>query len=194
VNMGAKVLNNSWAGGPFSGILQGVIKYANRQNALFVAAAGNSTGGSDNDINPVYPANYAVDNVIAVAATNATDHLWADSHWGKHTVHITAPGHNIVSTFPVSQVPQGILLADGTSMAAPHVAGCAALVQALREAKSLPPLIPKDLKDLLMKTGHPVPGLVAKIILGRRLDCLEALLIVQTGLSPPLGPTNLPTN
>ena len=63
---------------------------------LFVVAAGNN--GTDNDTMPFYPQSYAMPNMITVAATNAADLRWGFSNVGPTTVHLGAPGVDIVST------------------------------------------------------------------------------------------------
>jgi len=162
---------------------------ANCRPALFVASAGNRR--TDNDAHDHYPSNFTdLKNVIAVAATNQGDELWiepcaiapckAGSNWGATTVHIAAPGADILSTFLRDQ-EEGATYTDGTSMAAPHVAGCAALLQAKRLATSSSSLLPKDLKEILMSAGdQPLDGrgnklLDGKIMDARRLNCASAM-------------------
>ena len=78
---GAKVLNNSWSGGGYSQSLFDAISNARAQGVIFVAAAGN--GGSDADARTYYPSGYAVDNVVAVAATTRWRHsrILAGRRW-----------------------------------------------------------------------------------------------------------------
>src|SRR5206468_6725343 len=113
---------NSWAGGGFSQALLDEITRANQNDILFVAAAGNSS--SNNDSVPTYPASYAAPNIIAVAATNNQDGLASFSNYGANSVHLGAPGVQVLSTLPAASY--GYL--SGTSMATPHVSGSAALV------------------------------------------------------------------
>jgi subtilisin family serine protease len=95
---GARILNNSWGGGGYSASLEAAIVSARNNGVLFVAAAGNSA--SNNDTTPHYPSNYAVDNIISVASTTHTDALSSFSCYGATTVHMGAPGSDILSTVP----------------------------------------------------------------------------------------------
>ena len=98
---GAKVVNNSWGGGPFSQPLQDA--FANSPNVLFVNAAGNGGAegvGDNNDSVPTYPCNNPVANIICVAAIDKTDALASFSNFGATQVDIGAPGVEILSTVP----------------------------------------------------------------------------------------------
>ena len=121
-NANVRVLSNSWGGSGFSQGLLDEINRAGTNEMLFVVAAGNSA--QNNDITPSYPAAFTAANQITVAATTNTDSLASFSNYGKTTVHLGAPGVNIISTLPGSAY--GFL--SGTSMATPHVSGAAALV------------------------------------------------------------------
>jgi len=79
VNMGAKILNNSWGGGGFSSALLDAINRALQAEVLFVAAAGND--GTDNDQGPHYPSNYPLENIISVAALDRSDNLASFSNF-----------------------------------------------------------------------------------------------------------------
>lgn len=77
---------------------------------LFVISAGNN--GVSNEVKPHYPCVFdplaeavsAVDNVICVAATDQADGLAAFSNWGAKTVDLGAPGTEILSTYPVTDI------------------------------------------------------------------------------------------
>lgn len=177
VDNGATIINSSWSlDGYDDAEVRGAVQYANQRNVLFVAAAGNSNLGM-----PDYPARYTFPNVMAVAASNCTDQRWVESasegsNYGATTVHIAAPGHEITSTWPdyFDGPPTAVL--SGTSMAAAHVAGCAAVLQARNGPAAI---LPKDLIDMLKNGGDPV-GL--PVIGGRRLNCWNTL--VNANFSP----------
>jgi hypothetical protein len=111
------VMSNSWGGGGYSQSLFDVIKKASDQGIVFVVAAGNSS--TNNDEGDFYPANYKIDSLISVAATNAQDELTSFSNYGAKSVHVAAPGHRILSTV----IGNKYAVFSGTSMATPHVAG-----------------------------------------------------------------------
>ena len=162
--------NNSWGGGGFSQALQDAIGRANTAGILFIAAAGNSA--SDNDATASYPSNYPNANVIAVASTTSTGTLSSFSQYGATTVDIGAPGSAIWSTVPVSSgkgrratLTSGYASYSGTSMAAPHVAGAAALYKSTR-----PTATAADVKAAILASAVPTPALQGKVVTGGRLN------------------------
>jgi subtilisin family serine protease len=164
VENGAKILSNSWGGGPYTAALAAAITNAKNNGVLFVAAAGNDS--VDCDSSPHYPSGYDISNVIAVAATDNTDSLAYFSNYGHNTVHLGAPGVNIRSTV----LNNGYAYYSGTSMATPHVSGVAALLLAYNPSMSV-----NEMKSRLIWTGDPINALDGKTISGRRLNAYNAL-------------------
>ena len=129
---GAKVINLSLGGGR-SKTLERAVNYAWNRGAVLACAAGN-----DGTTQQMYPAAYA--NCIAVAATDENDVKASFSNHGADWVDVAAPGVRILSTvqddfnwcslcYLYGYSPYYDAL-SGTSMAAPHVAGLAALIWA----------------------------------------------------------------
>ncbi len=122
IEKGAQIINASYGGTSFSQMEYNAIKRARDAGVLFVAAAGNT--GTNNDVNPIYPASHDLDNVISVAATDGHDNLMGSSNYGQDSVDLAAPGYLIYST----SVMNSYGYRSGTSMAAAHVSGLASLV------------------------------------------------------------------
>ena len=131
---------------------------------MFVAAAGND--GSDNDRRPHYPSNYDLPNVISVAALDRNDQLASFSNWGVKTVHVAAPGKDILSTW----LGDAYRDASGTSMAAPQISGVAALILAKE-----PNLSVEKLKERILKSVDKLDSLNGKIASGGRIDAAKAV-------------------
>jgi len=124
---GADVINTSWGSPTFnSAALRDAFDSARQAGIIVTAAAGNSA--ESNDTHPLYPASYDLENIISVAATTRTDGLAAFSNYGATTVDVAAPASRVFSCWNGSDSDYRYL--DGTSMAAPHVAGTCALVRA----------------------------------------------------------------
>lgn len=158
-HLNVDIMSNSWGGGSYSQALFDAIKHAADQGILFVAAAGNEAG--NNDTVDSYPANYKLPNVISVAAMKSDNTLASFSNYGKNSVHIAAPGNDIISTIPGKDYS----VMSGTSMATPHVAGALGLLLA-KEGR----LPFEQVKERLMFTGRPLSSLKGKIMTGSMLD------------------------
>ncbi|KAL8453828.1 hypothetical protein Emag_001636 [Eimeria magna] len=127
VLMGFPVSCNSWGGPNFSFLLRQAIAQAAKAEHLFVTAAGNK--GLPTDILPEFPAALNLPNIITVAASDHDDKLARFSNFGTRTVHLTAPGVNICSTYP----PKTFVRLSGTSMATPIVAAVSAMLLSVKK-------------------------------------------------------------
>lgn len=160
---GAKVMNTSFgkAYSPHSDKVREAIAYAASKDVLIVNAAGNDA--LDLDENKSYP-NDAVDNgpevadnfvtVGALAPSYGEDVVASFSNYGKINVDVFAPGAKIYSTTPENEYDTK----GGTSMAAPAVAGVAALIRSY-----FPKLTASQVKSILMTSGLPKSG---EVIIG----------------------------
>lgn len=123
---GADVLNLSWGSFEPSEALEERIRWAVSQGVVVVAAAGNQ--GVDVSATPFYPASYDIPGVVSVAAVSRDGALAPFSNFGGAGPHpgpdVAAPGVSVLSLLPGG----GVAPMSGTSMAAPQVAGLAALL------------------------------------------------------------------
>jgi subtilisin family serine protease len=166
-NLNLVATNNSWGGGGYSRALEDAIGRANTANILFIAAAGNSSYDCDTSTS-CYPAEYANPNVIAVASITSTGAISSFSNYGATTIDLGAPGSSIYSTLPVrsgKNVVSGYGSYSGTSMAAPHVAGAAALYKARNSSATA-----AQVKAAIMNSAIPTSSLSGKTVSGGRLN------------------------
>ncbi|MEM6614532.1 MAG: S8 family peptidase [Cyanobacteria bacterium P01_C01_bin.72] len=147
---GADVINMSLGGGGASNMMEEAIKYAHNKGVVVIAAAGNEGRNAAS-----YPARYP--DVISVAATNAAGDKASYSNFGAG-VDIAAPGGSaesdtgkiIQNTINPSTGESVFVGFQGTSMAAPHVAGVAALVRATGVDT------PDEIRDILKQSSRKV--------------------------------------
>jgi len=173
VRMGAKISNNSWAGGGYEALMARAIANARTAGHIFVAAAGNES--ANNNITATYPANYNYDNVVSVAAVDHNDNLAYFSNYGSTSVDIAAPGVNIFSTLPNNRYGTY----SGTSMAAPHVAGALSLLW-----DSEPNLTYRQVIDRLYTGADQLTSLNNRVVASRRLNING--MIAQAPTTPPI--------
>ncbi len=177
--------NNSWRGYGYSALLHAAINRGAKADILMVGAAANDS--NNNDTNPAYPASYntlnnavdpstgnivetaaTYDGVISVAAIDSNGNMAGFSNFGATSVDIGAPGVGIVSTYPTNTYNS----LSGTSMAAPHVAGAAALYKSVHASATA-----KDIRSALLQGARPTSSLTNRVATGGRLDVAAALAI-----------------
>ena len=159
-----RIISASWGSTMKSKALEDTIRAAGDEGILFVAAAGND--GSNNDKRAHYPSNYDLPNVISVAALDRNDQLAGFSNYGVKSVHIAAPGKDILSTWLNGNYRE----ASGTSMATPYVSGVAALIIAKEPKISM-----EKLRDRLLNTADKLDSLDGKVATGGRVCAANAL-------------------
>lgn len=179
IRMGAHLTNNSWGGAGFSRSLYDAIARARSAGQVFVAAAGNES--QNLDVLPTYPASYDLDNIISVAASDSSDAPAAFSNFGM-SVDIAAPGVGIISTTRNNTYSTW----NGTSMAAPHVAGVATLVLSNNIQ-----LTPAAVIKFMIDNADEVPLLAGTVANGKRLDAAGA--VRASSPTPVSSPAPSPT-
>jgi serine protease len=173
-NNGARISNNSWGGPGYSQSIYDAINFARGRGQVFVAAAGNES--ANNDTTGSYPGNYALDNIVAVAATDRNDRLASFSNFGRTSVDLAAAGVEITSTYPGNQYAS----MSGTSMATPQVSGAFALLLS-RE----PTLAYTDAIGRALNSVDRVSALSTVTATGGRLNIAGALSAGLPDLSGP---------
>lgn len=152
---GATVINLSLGGSGESKTLRDAIDYAYRKGVTIIAAAGNENKNASS-----YPARYP--KVISVAALDATGNRANYSNYGAG-VDISAPGGSdqgkdgkiLQETIDPSSNQPVLVGFQGTSMAAPHVAGTAALIQSLQVAQARQGLKPAQAEKVTVAAVAP---------------------------------------
>jgi len=176
----AEVINMSLGGGgTCSTTYANAINGAVGRGTTVVVAAGNSNANVSGSV----PANCA--NVIAVAATTITGQRSSFSNYGTG-IDIAAPGSDIYSTLNTGTTTPGAesyASYNGTSMAAPHVAGVVALVQ----AKAATPKTPAEMETLIKNTARPFPVTPTQTIGPGILNAKAAVDSVSAVTPPPTG-------
>ena len=167
-DVNVRAVNMSWGLTAKPLALQDEIRRIHDAGIMLVAAAGNEQ--SDNDRHPFYPSSFT-DEVMSVAASNSNDDLASIfSNYGRKTVDLAAPGVGVRSTWTTG----GYHLLRGTSMAAPHVTGAAALMFA-----QCPSLGADEARQILVDSVDRLAGLKTKTISGGRLNVDRAVRMAK---------------
>jgi len=179
----ADIINLSLGGNGANRIIELVIEKANEKGILIVAAAGNGDArgqGVNNDITPVFPASYQSTNIFAVASVEENGSLTSYSNFGENSVDIAAPGGYETNDTPTERQllsayipnPEGVYLQplSGTSMAAPVVAGAAAMM-----LSEFPETLPEQTIGYFKNSGAFSNSLVGKLNSASILDIHGAI-------------------
>jgi len=187
VKNGAKIINSSLGYPDVCSYVQpnqalyDAIKSAGERGVLFVAAAGNYS--CNNDKTPLWPASFNLPNIISVGASDQNDNLTSFSNYGQNTVHLLAPGTNIISTyFDKTNNKSTYALASGTSMATPFVSGAAALLMSCLYNATI-----YEIKERIVSSVDVFNSLSSITISSGRLNIYNAL----NSPLKPIRPTGL---
>lgn len=181
---GAQVINLSLGGYAYSNALREAVEYATSQGAVVVGGAGNDSVNT-----PFYPAAY--ERVLAVAGTTRTDTKALSSNYGVW-VDLDAPAVEITTTYLGGDWGP----ASGTSMAAPFVAGVAALIRSRQPGWSA-----ALVRNQLVQTADPLdtlnPAYAGQLGAGR-VNAAQAMqdprpALVLAGTSVNGDPAGRPT-
>jgi subtilisin family serine protease len=158
VDNGAQVINMSFGKGysPHQKEVYEAFKYADTKGVLLVHAAGNDNANVD--VNPNYPTslysfqNKPLDHFLTIGASTrfAKEKLAAEfSNYGQTKVDVFAPGYEIYNSVPQSAYQK----LQGTSMAAPMVAGVAAMLKSY-----FPKLSMNEIKKIMLDSAKSYKG------------------------------------
>jgi len=158
-------------------------------DGLIICAAGNYNQNTDTSASTEkkYPAAYSHANIISVGSSTSTDARASSSNYGATTVDLFAPGDGILSCYPLEECPvdedgdsectggvehysTGYHFISGTSFAAPHVAGVAALIWT-----QYPNLTAAQVKARILEYVDPVSAFSGKCVTGGRLNAYKAV-------------------
>jgi len=179
--LGVRIVNASLGGG-YSRAVQEAI--AAHPKTLFVVAAGNDAANADTS-GTAYPCRLPEPNIVCVGASTNRDAPAAFSNYGKGAVDLFAPGVDIVSAY---KAPWNYASDSGTSMAAPHVAGAAALALALRPDASA-----SFLRWSLLASADARPALAGLSATGGRLNANRAVAAIRGEEPKAAAPAPTPT-
>lgn len=167
VNNNIPIINYSGGGPQASARELKVLRKARDRGILIIAAAGNNRSNLDVPGNSYYPASYGLSNVISVGAYTKDLALFRSSNYGRTTIDIMAPGHEIKSSVPNKRA--GYL--SGTSQATAFVTGVASLIKS-----NFPGLKAQEIKKIIISSAKKETQFLSLCKSGGRLDAFNALL------------------
>ncbi len=175
VDNGADVINASLGGFQSqTDAFKEALNHAQNEGVVFISASGNSTLDLSLPGNEIFPGEIDAPNVINVAAVGFDQNLASYSNFGKDEVDVAAPGGDqnepmySLATINPKNIP--FVGLGGTSMAAPTVAGVAALM-----LEANPNLTPEEVRAIMMESGISHPELTDKVGSGKLLSALDAV-------------------
>jgi flagellin-like hook-associated protein FlgL len=180
VAQGAKIINMSLGGTAPNAAENAAIAAAVAAGVVVIASSGNSSGES-----PLWPAQYAIDpnaagSMLAVGASDYLDHMASFSNLAgvAKAATVDAPGVNILSTY----VGNTLAVLSGTSMAAPLVAGAAAVLESL-----FPNLTGNEITNLLTSTARDMGQIGADSMWGQGIIDLARASLPQIQIDIGIG-------
>ena len=166
IKMKVDIIN--YSGGGFKPYLKefNLLKKAEKNNILLIAASGNNALNLDNKKNVYFPASYKLKNIISVAAHDNNSKILPFSNFGKTSVHLMAPGFKIIGPMPGNKFGE----MTGTSQATAFVTGVASLL-----ISHFPNLKPSQIKKILINSSlGRNPKVANKLVMGGQLNALSA--------------------
>ena len=180
---GVRIINASLDSPTYSQAMSNAIYGVREAGIVFIASAGNASANID--LNPRYPSCYEIDNIVSVAYTTSSDALGSLSNYGATNVDLAAPGAAVYSTFfTADNAYLGASVIQGTSFAAPYVAGTFALMFTKYPSENY-----RDIISRVLNATDPLPALSGKCVTGGRLNLRNALSppIRLTAMAAPAG-------
>ncbi len=169
--------------------LRAAVRYAADHDVLLVTGAGNDALDLDDDANCLWPQCFDMPNQLRVGQAAFDGGLYRyevggqtrGSNYGVRRVEIAALGENYTTDL-YNGIPT-YAVSNGTSSAGPVVAGVAALVLSAR-----PGLGARELKDILVRSAMPLPGLRGRVGSGGVVNAYRALCLALERRCPDAGP------